>query len=243
MQRMATAPHEAVVHYYDTYWASADRRYEPEPELWRLILADLAPDEACLDVGCGVGNSYAPVLAERAASYVGVDVSPGAVAAAQAAGLDARVVQDAASLPFEDGSFDRVVCVEVLEHLFAPDAAAAEIRRVLRPGGRLIASVPNAAYWRLRADLLRGVFNPTGDEQSVARPWRDPHVRFFTVETLRRMLLEAGFGSVSVSASGGRGLDHLTSLPTRFGRGRVYAAAERRLPSLLGAAVHAEAVK
>jgi SAM-dependent methyltransferase len=238
---MAAATSESVARYYDAYWARGDRRYEPEPELWRLILADLGPSEHCLDVGCGTANSYATVVAGRAGAYVGVDVSHAAVAAVRTAGLDARVVADATELPFEDDTFDRVICVEVLEHLFAPGDAAAEIRRVMKPGGRLIASVPNAAYWRMRANLLFGLWNPAGDEDAIERPWRDPHLRFFTLATFERMLREAGFSRVSVGACGGRGLDHATSRPTRFGSGRAYRAAERRLPSLLGAVIHAVA--
>ena len=51
--------------------------------------------------------------------------------------------------------FTVVVCFEVLEHLFAPHLAVAEMHRVLEPGGVLIATVPNVAYWRRRLDFLR----------------------------------------------------------------------------------------
>jgi SAM-dependent methyltransferase len=235
---------EPVQGYYDAFWSGeVERRYEPSPELARVLLDGVTSDTRVVDVGCGTGNSYAPELARRAGAYVGVDVSATAVEAARAAGLDARVVADAAQLPFDDASFDRAVCVEVLEHLFAPQEAAAEMHRVLRPGGALVASVPNAAYWRLRANLLFGLWNPTGDEQSIARPWRDPHIRFFTMAAVERMLREAGFSRVSVTAHGGRGLDHLTSRPTAFGEGRLYRVAERRFPSLLGLDIHVVAVK
>jgi methionine biosynthesis protein MetW len=230
--------------YYDAYWAGdPGKRHEPHPQLRELIFEGVSPATRCLDVGCGTGSSYAPELARRAGTYAGVDVSAHAVEIARARGLDARVVDDAAELPFEDGSFDLVVCVEVLEHLFAPHGAAAEIRRVLRPGGRLVASVPNAAYWRLRANLLFGRWNPTGDELSTEKPWRDPHLRFFTIATLERMLREAGFRDVEAGAHGGRLLDHLTARPTDFGQGRLYRRLERRAPSLLGLDVHAVATR
>jgi SAM-dependent methyltransferase len=229
-----------VAPYYDRFWSGEqERRYQPEPKLWSLIFEHVGPHTRCLDVGCGSGNSYAPELAARSASYAGVDVSANAVAAARAAGLDAQVIADAAELPFDDDSFDLVLCIEVFEHLFSPDRAAAEIFRVLRPGGQLVASVPNAAYWRLRANLLVGVW----DELSLERPWRDPHIRFFTVPTLERMLRCAGFGRVETGAHGGRLLDHLTSRPTAFGQSRAYRGAERLLPSVLGLTIHAVAVK
>lgn len=232
-----------VTDYYDRYWSpEATPRYEPEPQLTALLNGSLGATTAVLDVGCGAANSYAPRLARRAGSYVGVDVSSRAVELARAGGFDAHVIDDAASLPFPDASFDLVVSVEVLEHLFEPHRAASEARRVLRPGGKLVASSPNAVYWRLRANLLFGYWNPLGDAESIERPWRDPHIRFFSPRIMERMLREAGFRHVDVGAHGGRFLDHLTSRPTDFGQGRVYRAAERRFPSLLGATIHALAV-
>jgi hypothetical protein len=57
------------------------------------------------------------------------------------------------------------------------------------------------------------------------------------------MLRSAGFGQVDVGAHGGRLLDHVTRRPTHFGQSRLYRAAERRFPALLGATLHALAVK
>jgi methionine biosynthesis protein MetW len=211
--------------------------------LWSLIVDGVTSEMRCLDVGCGTGNSYAGELRRRGASYVGVDISQAAVDKARASGLDARVIDDAAQLPFPDESFDLAVCVEVLEHLFAARQTAEEIHRVLRFGGRLVVSTPNIAYWRQRANLLFGVWNPAGDELAVEEPWRDPHIRFFTPRTLSSMLERAGFSEVSVGAQGGRLLDHLTSRPTSFGQSRTYALLERRFPSLLGSTIHAIAIK
>ena len=233
-----------VENYYDQFWSGEkERHYAPPGPVEKLIVESVQPTTRVLDVGCGSGNSYAGELNRRAASYVGVDVSANAVDAARANGLDARTIEDAASLPFDDESFDLVVCIEVLEHLFAPHEAASEIRRVLTPGGRLVCSTPNAAYWRLRANMVFGLWNPTGDELAVEQPWRDPHIRFFTKKTLERMLRMTGFRGIETGASGGRFLDHASSRPTDFGQGRVYRALEPLWPSLLGLTVHAVAVK
>ena len=241
---MSSADTPGVASYYDEFWSGEKERvYRPEPALWSLIENAVVDNPDCLDVGCGSGNSYARLVVERARSYVGVDVSENAVKAAQAAGLDARVIGDAAELPFDDESFDVAICVEVLEHLFAPHNAAAEIHRVLRPGGRLVASVPNLAYWRMRANAIFGRWNPLGDELAIEQPWRDPHIRFFTPSVMRRMLDMAGFSEIDVGAHGGRFLDHLTSKPTDFGTSRVYQFAERRAPSLLGLTIHVVATK
>jgi SAM-dependent methyltransferase len=230
--------------YYERYWsADPTPHYEPGHELAALLAANAEPADRVLDVGCGAGNSYARPIAERVASYKGVDASAAAVELAQSAGLDATVIDDASSLPFPDDDFDLAICIEVFEHLFEPHRAAAEIRRVLRPGGTLVASTPNALYWRLRLDFLAGRWNPLGDELSAEQPWRDPHIRFFGPETLAQMLRSAGFARVEVSAHGGRLLDHLTRRPTDFGQSHLYRAAEQRFPALLGTTLHALAVK
>jgi methionine biosynthesis protein MetW len=233
-----------VADFYDDFWSgNKERHYQPEPALESLIFKYCDADTDVLDVGCGSGNSYAPGLAARGSSYVGVDVAENAVQAARREGLDARTIDDAASLPFADDSFDLVVCVEVLEHLLSPDGAATEIRRVLRPGGRLVASTPNLAYWRMRANALVGLWNPLGDELSMERPWRDPHIRFFTMATLQRMLSFVGFRDVEIGAHGGRFIDHATSRATGLGQGRLYGRLEPHFPSLLGLTLHAVALK
>jgi 2-polyprenyl-3-methyl-5-hydroxy-6-metoxy-1,4-benzoquinol methylase len=192
--------------YYERYWS--EEGYRPtgviDPTLERLFGQHVSPTARCLDVGCGDGSRSGPWLSEHAASYVGIDISATAVELARAAGLDARVIADAAELPSDDGTFDVVVCVEVLEHLFEPQRAAAEAFRVLSTGGVYLVSVPNVAYWRRRLELgLLARWNPFGDELSTREPWRDPHIRFFTPKTLRRMLVLQGFRVTSVVGVGG----------------------------------------
>jgi SAM-dependent methyltransferase len=236
-----------VKSYYDAYW-SEDGFLPANPlvEPFRGIIDErVTTSTDCLDVGCGDGRTGL-WLARRARSYVGVDVSESAVRAARLRGMDARLVADAALLPFPDRSFDVALCIEVLEHLFDPEGAAAEIRRVLRPGGTLVVSVPNCAFWRRRVDLLTGRWNPFGDLESVEKPWRDPHIRFFTRAALHRMLLCAGYSDAVVSGHAGGFVHSMPGLPaaTRTsGTSVLYRSAERRLPSLLGLRLHALATR
>jgi SAM-dependent methyltransferase len=230
--------------YYDRYWgAEVTFEHPVAPELENALRASIEPGLSCLDVGCGAARTYAQWLAPTARLYAGVDVSAKAVELARQAGIDAQVIADAASLPFEDESFDAAICVEVFEHLFDPRAAAAEIRRVLAPGGRLVASVPNVAYWRLRMTAVLGQWDPGGDPLASGQPWRDPHIRFFTASSLMGMLRDAGFSRVEVGGHGGCFLDHLTSRPTNFGVSRAYRYLQRRYPSLLGLSLHAVATR
>jgi methionine biosynthesis protein MetW len=244
---------ESIAEYYDTYW----RRGEGHPltglyaELRALLAANVEPAFRCLDVGCGDGRTVGAFLDHMAASYTGVDVASAAVQEAQRLGLDARVIADPGDLPFPDSCFDLATCLEVLEHLVAPLTAAREIRRVLRPGGRLIATVPNVVYWRRRLDFVAiGRWNPLGDHLSLQEPWRDPHLRFFNLRAFRHMLEEAGFEVVS---AGGHWGGFLVDLPGRhrFGdRGsiadidrmrpasRAYRRLEAMFPGLLAFRLH-----
>ena len=100
----------------------------------------IEPGMDVLDVGTGSGGTVSIPAAQRGANVTGSDLTPelfdAARSRAQAAGVEVEWVQaDAESLPFEDGSFDRVL--STFGHMFAPrhEQAAAELARVVRPGG------------------------------------------------------------------------------------------------------------
>jgi 2-polyprenyl-6-hydroxyphenyl methylase/3-demethylubiquinone-9 3-methyltransferase len=229
--------------YYERYWSTEG--FLPhgymKPELERLYSRHIPSGSSCLDVGCGEGQTSGPWLLHNRCQYVGVDVSENAVNLARASGLEARHIDGAYNLTFPDGSFDVVVCVEVLEHLFEPEAATAEMLRVLRPGGKLIATVPNFAYWRRRLEVLSGRWNPLGDGLSVAQPWRDPHIRFFTAAALGRMMHSVGFTEVVVGGHAGAIVRDLPWIGHRLSQsagGAVYRTFEALFPSLLGYGLH-----
>jgi SAM-dependent methyltransferase len=110
-----------------------------------LILLGDGRFEALLEVGYGSGV-FLPELARRTNRLVGIDVHAGRNGVAQmAARLDLVVeLLDASlfELPFEDGTFDALVCLSVLEHFRELDAAFEELRRVLRQGGQFVLGVP-----------------------------------------------------------------------------------------------------
>lgn len=221
--------------YYEEYWSEDGFRPEGRagPAIQRLLSESVVPGR-WLDVGCGDGRTAGLWLTERGHEYVGVDVSQAAVDQATALGLDVRTVEDASVLPFGDAEFDGVVCIEVLEHLFRPDGAVGEMRRVLRPGGRAVVTVPNVAYWHQRFGLLAGRWDPRGDDRSADQPWRDPHVRFFTAEALTSLFLSSGFSTMRIGGLRGRLCGHLPALG-RFRPAEASAptrAAQRMRPSL-----------
>ncbi len=217
--------------YYEDYWSV--QGFNPEtgvhPTASRMVEPHLRG--TCLDFGCGAGGKAAWV-SSRVNSYIGVDISETAVARVRESGFDAVRVDD--TLPFDDQSFDVALAFDVLEHLFQPQLALAEMIRVLKPGGTVLCSVPNAAYWRRRVDAVAGRWNPMGDDMAVEAPWRDPHIRFFTVAALARLLRGSGAVGVHVEGYGGAvvrdvpGLRRLASKPSR-----LYRALERQMPSVM----------
>jgi len=88
-----------------------------------------------LDVGCGT-KPYRSLF--EVDEYVGLDVDN----EASRRHAIADVLYDGRTFPFESGRFDAVLCNQVLEHVFDPDAFIGEMRRVLAPGGRLLLTVP-----------------------------------------------------------------------------------------------------
>jgi ubiquinone/menaquinone biosynthesis C-methylase UbiE len=107
---------------------------------WTVDLAGLRGDERVLDVGCGNGLHLAE-LARRShhGAVSGMDLSVGMLAAAIARSGASLLVGDAQHLPFADDGFDCVLAMHMLYHVPDRDLALAEIRRVLRPGGVMLA--------------------------------------------------------------------------------------------------------
>jgi len=115
----------------------------------RGLVAKYATKNApILDAGCGTGLN----LRHLPPGSVGLDINPRNLEILRERLPNHTLVEgDVEALPFEDGSFGTVLCTEVLEHIPDPAAALAEYRRVLKPGGVLIGSVPaRSAIWKLR---------------------------------------------------------------------------------------------
>jgi len=160
------------------------------PERIPLFRAAIGQGKRVLDLGCRSGALTRHFLEGN--SVVGVDVDPAALEKAASLGIEPVQANVEEPLPFDDGSFDAVVVGELLEHLRFPDALVAEIARVLRPGGVVVGSVPNAYRLQSRLRFLRG--RPPEDDPT--------HLRMFSPAALRGLL--AGFEGVRLSYVGGR---------------------------------------
>jgi SAM-dependent methyltransferase len=116
-----------------------DRADGPDPrELAYAAVAEAAP-RTVLEVGCGPGDFAQRLVVELGCDVVAVDLSPRMVELARSRGVDARV-GDVQALPFADGEFDCAVANWMLYHVPDLERALAELARVLRRGGRLVAA-------------------------------------------------------------------------------------------------------
>lgn len=160
------------------------------PERIPLFQAAIGSGMRVLDLGCRSGAFTKHFLEGN--EVVGLDVDRSALAKAAELGIETVEADVEAALPFGEATFDAVVAGELLEHLRFPDALVGEARRVLRPGGVLVGSVPNAFRIQSRLRFLRGV-PPEGDPT---------HLHMFSPSAIRALL--ADFEDVRISFVGGR---------------------------------------
>jgi SAM-dependent methyltransferase len=117
------------------------KRYESEPYIRKLLAADDVKDKRVVEIGCGMGTDGVQ-LARAGGRYLGVDLTPMGARLTQTnlqqRGLaGAAINASAEQLPLADSSVDFIYSHGVLHHTPDIDRAVAEVRRVLRPGGRI----------------------------------------------------------------------------------------------------------
>ena len=189
--------------FYDQYWANGlhvTRQWNEKQ--FRTWLAPLIGLDSVLDYGCGMGFSYQKHLISATKHYTGADVGTLALETTQKRGIQTFKIDPAnGSIPVPEASFDGVVCSEVFEHLFEPLQAAREIHRILKPGGVVVATVPNFGYhaWRLLAFLRAQV----PSEPEVGDRYQGVHIRFFSKLMLKRLMRDAGFEEIKIKSFGG----------------------------------------
>jgi SAM-dependent methyltransferase len=207
MPQPATAPDEAGGR------RSAGRAYDRE-KLERMLAneADMSfkrratsvfdflniqPGDRVLDAGCGRGfylNFLRELHPEAIVTGIELDLPllPRALAAVPGSQLTGANLYH---LPFADGSFDKIIFSEVIEHVPDDAAALAELYRILAPGGRLALTTPNADYPLLWDPLNKVLEATTGghiQRGPLAGIWAN-HVRLYSLESLEQVVTEAGF--------------------------------------------------
>ncbi len=168
------------------------------PELLALI-----PQSArqVLDIGCGAGRLGGALKARQRVEVIGIEVVAAAAHAARDR-LDQVFAGDIETmeLPFSLGSFDTIVCGDVLEHLTHPEDLLRRAHGWLKPGGRLIASIPNVRHHTVVRSLLDGnwTYQPAGLLDRT-------HLGFFTRRDIEDLFRSTGFSIARLEAVPGPG--------------------------------------
>jgi ubiquinone/menaquinone biosynthesis C-methylase UbiE len=197
----ASGSHEANKNYYDAFSANYEKHrgtndpggyHELLDELEAGYVAKFGLGKDVLEVGCGTGLVLSRI-AQFAKLAQGVDLSPGMLEKAKNRGL--QVVEGSATaLPFADHSFDVTCSFKVLAHIPEIDRALAEMTRVTRPGGFILAELYNP--FSLRALVKR--FGPAGKIAKNAHE-KDVYLRFDSPAKAKAMTPE---GCTYVGARG-----------------------------------------
>lgn len=163
-----------------------------------------------LDIGCGRGDLGA-ALGRRGWQVSGIDPSPSACALAEARGIAVHV-GTLASVSLEEESFDAAVMTHSLEHVVDPRGDLGRVRRLLRPGGTLVISLPNFGSWQRRQ------FGANWFPLELPR-----HRTHFTRDSLEHALTGEGFDVVTLGPGSDNGFALLASLQYRLA-GRLLLA-------------------
>lgn len=138
-RRVNTDEYAKMFALEDRYWWFVARRRLALGLLMRG-LSSVSPRPRILDLGCGTGAVLSEL--DAWAVPVGLDMSPLALAFCRKRGLERIAIGDGTAMPFEATTFDAMIGLDVFEHIQDDAKAFSEAFRVLRPGGRLVLSVP-----------------------------------------------------------------------------------------------------
>lgn len=167
----------------------------------------LTPEDTVLDVGCASGRQVfmAAAVAKKA---VGVDIAQSFIDVANAHAKETSTTNaefvrvEGEHMPFPDGTFTKLICSEVVEHIPDPLPLLAEIKRVLVPGGLVVFTVPNlnsrGTLWkRMLYGFKEPPFTPMTDfSMEGIKDHGDAHVHQFTIRRFRTLIESAGFSTV-----------------------------------------------
>jgi 2-polyprenyl-3-methyl-5-hydroxy-6-metoxy-1,4-benzoquinol methylase len=203
---------------------------QKDQEYFNLARTDVLPMvpvcQRLLDVGCGSGATSAMIKQQGICSEaVGIELFEDAATVARTR-LDRVITGDISTmdLPFEDHSFDVILCLDVLEHTVDPWSVLRKLRRLIKPGGVLIASIPNIAFAPV---ILKILCNRFAYEDSGVLD--RTHLRFFTLHTIRELFEQSGYTIQRIERNRARGWKILLFTLCTAGLGWLYSTVQFRI--------------
>lgn len=197
---------------YETFYDRMTEVYDPpmtsrhylEDDRYGNVVARVADgpsSQLILDAGCG--NGWLTSLYKDGHEVVGIDLADANLRRIRDLGIHAVKFNLDAPMPFADAVFDTVVCSEILEHIFTPDQLLREIMRVLKPGGRVILTVPNLHCLRNRMDVLLGKYTPFvefrvyADSSDQIAHVGVQHIHHYTISGMTSILRDLGYERIT----------------------------------------------
>jgi methionine biosynthesis protein MetW len=200
-----------LVHYISfPFLRKAFKRFDLNSfDLTIKLLSNTGGD--LLEIGCNDGSLLLKLRKDFNKVY-GIDIAPTLIKEAKKKALQNFPKDNAVffsvcdankGLNFLDKTFETIVCLAVLEHIFDPYFLIDEINRVLKKNGVLVLQVPNIAYLKHRIHLLFGKLPVTATPYNWEEiGWDAGHLHYFTLKALRQLLEKKGFKIIKVSGSG-----------------------------------------
>lgn len=181
-----------------------------EAYLWKPVLESLSKNcsatttattstsNRILDLGCGNG-AFANHLHQLGYQTIGIDPSVSGIRCAKECWPQQEFHVGSAydDLASTFGQFDAIVSLEVVEHVYAPREYIRSVFNATRPGGSVFISTPFHGYWKNLCIAISGNGN-----QHYNPMWDHGHIKFWSMETLTKLLLEVGFVGVKFKFAG-----------------------------------------
>lgn len=156
------------------------------------VFDQVQPNTDCLDVGCWVGDMGSKLISVKNCRVDGVDFVDSVLKSSKSKGygntFKVNLNNDSINLMPINKKYDFILFADVLEHLINPFEVLKLFSQKLKPGGRIIISIPNVAFIQNRINLLFGNWNYT-EFGTLDKT----HLKFFTSKSMKTMLIKSGF--------------------------------------------------
>lgn len=180
---MSKSESNPMAKYYDRIWheklslpqySTLERRWRSR---WDFCVVKIRDRSKVLDAGCGDGVLGEFLIHDKKCEVFGLDITEYPLSLAKEKGVKVCLCDISVdTFPYEDNVFNAVVLSCVLEHIMHPEHALLEAKRVVKPGGWILVTLPNVAYIKNRIGIL---FGHTPLDFQHLNPGEGMHLRFF----------------------------------------------------------------